>query len=90
VAITFYTDGYKLEENDLVKRAYFLRSFSKSYKLPSESVFSAEAILEAIAYIREQGLTEATIFTDPRSVLEVIFTVQNKNDKSILSISSQE
>jgi len=76
-AISFYTDGSKLDSESPAGAAVFSPdlNWSIGHKLPSEtSIFSAEAwaTLQAINASLDFNCSKAAIFTDSKSVLEAL------------------
>ncbi|XP_018373152.1 PREDICTED: RNA-directed DNA polymerase from mobile element jockey-like [Trachymyrmex cornetzi] len=76
-AITFYTDGSKLDERGCAGAASYSPELGVSfrYKLtPDTTVFTAEAwaIYQTLLLIQDVGYSKAIIFSDSKSVLESI------------------
>jgi len=74
---TFYTDDSKMEQQGYAGTATYSPKFGFSfrYRLPSEAtVFTAEAwaILQSLILIQDTGYSKAVIFSDSKSVLEII------------------
>ncbi|XP_018309354.1 RNA-directed DNA polymerase from mobile element jockey-like [Mycetomoellerius zeteki] len=87
-AITFYTDGSKLDEQGSAGATYSPElEVSFRYKLTSDiTVFTAEAwaIFQTLLLIQDAGYTKAIIFSDSKSVLESINSCKLINNNYVI------
>ena len=75
-----YTDGSKVDEK--ASSAVYSPYGKTSFRLPdNSSIFTAEirAIIKALEYVKNSGLSQFVIFSDSKSVLETISSQESNN-----------